>query len=167
LGAPWQIGDKAFGVAYERAAKRALSSGSLLVVAAGNEFGNPRFVGAVGTPGNSPSALTVAAIARDMRTAEFSCRKVPQAPEVKGPDIAGPGVDVYSSWPVSLGQTNTISGTSMATPHVAGIAALLAESNSKLRGQALKDELLKTCKSLDSSQKRRGEVGSGIAQAPV
>jgi len=72
LGAPWVPGDPAFSPAYESAAQHALAAGCLLVVAAGNEANDPRFVGAVGTPGNSPSVLTVAAIDRNLATAPFS-----------------------------------------------------------------------------------------------
>jgi subtilisin family serine protease len=166
LGAAWLPGDPPFSQAYETAAQRALAAGCLLVVAAGNEAGNPRFVGAVGTPGNSPSVLTVAAVDNSFATAPFSDRVEPDAPGVKGPDLAGPGVDVYSSWPVADGQYNTISGTSMATPHVAGIAALFAEANPNIRGQALKDLVLSQCAVLPDSATRQGEIGHGLVQAP-
>ena len=167
LGAPWLPGDPPFSPAYESAAQRALAAGCLLVVAAGNEADNPQYVGAVGTPGNSPSVLTVAAIDRHMNTASFSDRVRPGAPGVKGPDLAAPGVDIYSSWPVSGGSYNTISGTSMATPHVAGIAAMFAEANSGLRGQALKDTILGACAPLPNGAARRGEIGRGLVQAPA
>lgn len=166
LGAHWFPGNPPFSPAYENAAQRALASGCLLVVAAGNDAANPQFIGAVGTPGNSPSVLTVAALDNRLETADFSNRIQPGAPGVKGPDCAGPGVDIYSSWPVEDGQYNTISGTSMATPHVAGIAALYAEANPGVRGQALKDLILSCCVSLPGGTKRQGEVGHGFVQAP-
>jgi subtilisin len=166
LGAPWMPGDTPFNAAYEQAAKVALARGCLLVVAAGNEADDADYIGAVGTPGNSPSVLTVAAVDSTLATAPFSDRVQPAAPGVKGPDCAGPGVDVYSAWPVAMGAYNTISGTSMATPHVAGIAALLAQANPGLRGQALKDEILRRCKALTNQNLRRGEIGSGLVQAP-
>jgi subtilisin family serine protease len=165
LGAPWLPGNPAFSQAYETAAQKALAAGCLLVVAAGNDADDPQYVGAVGTPGNSPSVLTVAAVDRNLATAPFSNRVQPDAPGVKGPDIAGPGVDIYSSWPVDRGRYNTISGTSMATPHVAGIAALFAQFNGSLRGQRLKDEILNNCMPL-SGAGRRGEIGRGFVQAP-
>lgn len=159
-------GDPPYSTAYEQAAQRSLAAGCLLVVAAGNEADNPQYVGAVGTPGNSPSVLTVAAIDRMLATASFSDRVTADAPGVKGPDLADPGVDVYSAWPFADGSYNTISGTSMATPHVAGIAALYAEANPTTRGQALKDLVLRTCKVLPDGAARQGEIGRGLAQAP-
>lgn len=167
LGAPWVAGDPPYSQAYEQAAQRALAAGCLLVVAAGNDADNPQFVGAVGTPGNSPSVLTVAAIDRTLATASFSNRVKVDAPGVKGPDLAGPGVDVYSSWPVAVGTYNTISGTSMATPHVTGIAAVYAEANPTARAQTLKDVVLRTCKALQNGTARQGEIGHGLVQAPA
>jgi subtilisin family serine protease len=164
LGAPWQPGDPPYMEAYEVAARRALAAGCVIIVAAGNDAANPLFVGAVGTPGNSPSVVTVAALDESLATAAFSNRATPHAPGVKGPDLAAPGVNIYSSWPG--GSYRTLAGTSMATPHVAGIAALLAEQNPALRGQPLRDKLIETCLALAEGDLRRGEVGKGMAQAP-
>jgi subtilisin family serine protease len=86
---------------------------------------------------------------------------------VKGPDLAGPGVDVYSAWLVADRPYNTISGTSMATPHVAGIAALYAQANPGVRGQALKDLIVNRCLALPDGSSRQGEIGSGLVQAPT
>jgi subtilisin family serine protease len=137
------------------------------VIAAGNEADTPGYVGAVGTPGNSPSVLTVAAVDSSVVTASFSNRIQPDAPGIKGPDLAAPGVDVYSSWPVSNGQYNTISRTSMATPHVAGIAALYAEANPSVRAEALKDLILAQCMAFPGAAARQGEIGHGLVQAPT
>jgi subtilisin family serine protease len=167
LGAPWVPGDPPYSTAYETAIQHALGAGCLVVIAAGNEADNPQYVGAVGTPGNSPSALTVAAIDSALATASFSDRATPDAVGVKAPDLAAPGVDIYSAWPVAKGGYNTISGTSMATPHVAGIAALLAQGNPGIRGQALKTLVLGQCRALPDQSARRNETGSGLVQAPT
>ena len=54
----------------------------------------------------------------------------------------------------------------MATPHVAGIAALYAEANSGVRGQALKDMIVAQCTQLVSAAARQGEIGHGLVKAP-
>jgi subtilisin family serine protease len=77
-------------------------------------------------------------------------------------EISGPGRDVFSSWIRPL-RYRTISGTSMATPHVAGCAALWAESSATLRGQALWNRLQATARRLPFPPR---QVGAGLVQAP-
>jgi subtilisin family serine protease len=100
-----------------------------------------------------------------LATASFSNRVIKAAPEVKGPDCVAPGVNIYSSWPVSMGSHTIRDGTSMAAPHVAGIAALLAQARPGLRGAALKEEVIRTCEKLANAEHRRGEIGAGLAKA--
>ena len=77
-------------------------------------------------------------------------------------EIAAPGRDVFSSVPRPT-RYGTKSGTSMATPHVAGCAALWAESNPALRGMTLWKKLQSTAKPLPLPAMR---VGAGLVQAP-
>ncbi|MBO3274508.1 S8 family serine peptidase [Pseudomonas schmalbachii] len=148
-------------VAYETVGQRALNAGTLLIAAAGNNArrsaGNPGFVG---RPANSRSFMAVGAIDHDLHIADFSAQDSVLAPGT-AVDIAAPGVDVYSSWPMPA-RTRIISGTSMATPHVAGIAALWAEATGA-RGAALWQRLIANARTLPLPVV---DVGRGLVQAP-
>lgn len=140
--------------AYTAAGTAALNAGCLIIAAAGNSSNRPGQISPTQAPGNSPTILSVGALDSAMRVASFSCGgKI---------DIAGPGVDVFSSWPRPL-LHNTISGTSMATPHVAGCAALWAQTNASLRGAVLRDKLIATAKRLPLPAT---DIGAGLVQAP-
>ena len=146
---------------YETVGRRALQAGSLIIAAAGNNASRSAGdVGFVGVPANSPSIMAVAAVDPTLAVADFSAASsaVPGG-EV---DIAGPGVDVYSTW-LMPERYNTISGTSMATPHVSGVAALHAQA-SGLRGQELWTTLTGSARALSAPA---ADVGSGLVQAPV
>lgn len=147
---------------YVTAGRRALERGSVLIAAAGNNAGrgagDPGFVGA---PANSPYVMAVAALDAGLQVADFSARSLPHdGGEV---DIAGPGVDIYSSWP-GPEHHRSISGTSMAAPHVSGVAALLSASTG-LRGQPLWDELIRTARPLSGADVE--DVGAGLAVIPT
>ncbi|MBW4465002.1 MAG: S8 family serine peptidase [Pegethrix bostrychoides GSE-TBD4-15B] len=159
LGSRTQVGST-YSQVYETVAQRALSRGTLIVAAAGNDSRRDTGIPSpVSRPANCPSILAVGALDSDSNIAYFSNRGInPDGGQV---DIAGPGVNVYSSWPMPT-QYQTISGTSMATPHVAGIAALHAEE-SGLRGQELWNLLVKTARRLALASE---DVGAGIVQAP-
>lgn len=160
LGAATQPG-QSFSRIYEEVARRALAAGTLIVAAAGNESERPFPPAPVGHPANCPSILSVGALDSQLRIARFSNGGInPQGGQV---DIAAPGVAVRSSWKRPQ-IYRTISGTSMATPHVAGIAALLIEANSAMVGGSLGWLLLQSSRRLDLPAR---DVGAGLVQAPV
>jgi subtilisin len=158
LGAdvPWGT---PYSQVFEAVGARALARGTLIVAAAGNASRRESgLVNPVGHPANCPSLLAVAAIDSGGRIASFSSTSDPKGGAV---DIAGPGVQVYSSWPLPT-RYRTISGTSMATPHVAGIAALHSQARG-LTGLQLWAGLMQTARRLQLSS---ADVGCGLVQAP-
>ncbi|MEU8079935.1 S8 family serine peptidase [Catellatospora citrea] len=120
-------------------------TGALFTIAAGNSGPDMQTVGA---PGAADAALTVGAVDSLDRVAFFSSRGPRRGDNGLKPDITAPGVDVLAarSQQSSEGEGlyTTMSGTSMATPHVAGVAALLAAAHPDWSGQRLKDVLMST-----------------------
>jgi subtilisin family serine protease len=134
--------------AYTAAGQAALNNGCLIIAAAGNSSGPTGF------PANSPTIMSVASLDASLSPSSFSnFGKV---------EISGPGRDVFSSAPMPRRYT-TMSGTSMATPHVAGCAALWAETSPNMRGLTLWRRLQASARRLPFSASR---VGAGLVQAP-
>lgn len=157
---------------YSAPLRRALEAGTLVVCAAGNNAnrqGLPGFdptepptFGFVEPPANADHSMAVAAVDKQMRIAAFSARSSQVTGMGGKVNIAGPGVSVYSSVPVSRGRHASFNGTSMATPHVAGIAALWAQSEG-LSGMALWNRLIQSVRPLNRPS---ADVGAGLVQAP-
>jgi len=133
---------------YTAAGLAALNNGCLIIAAAGNAAS---FTGA---PANSPTIMSVASLDPTLSPSSFSnFGKI---------EIAAPGRDVFSSVPRPT-RYGFKSGTSMATPHAAGCAALWAETSANLRGVALWNRLRAAARPLPLPATR---VGAGLVQAP-
>jgi subtilisin family serine protease len=139
---------------------RALAKGCLVVAAAGNNASRPLNVGFVESPANCRTVLAVGGIDRNSSMYVQSGR----SNTVSGGyvDVAAPGVQVYSSMPVARGSYGFMTGTSMSTPHVAGIAALWHQKTQQT-GAALALALHQNAKSLSLNSL---DVGKGLVQAP-
>ncbi|WP_328966430.1 S8 family peptidase [Streptomyces sp. NBC_00239] len=134
--------------------------GTLFVIAAGNA--GPESISA---PGAAASALTVAATDKQDRLASFSSTGPLAYSGGMKPDIAAPGVNITAARSQQMtdgaeGLYRTLSGTSMATPHVVGAAAMLAQQHPDWTGKQLKEHLMSTAKGLDGGYSPY-EVGAG------
>ena len=122
--------------------------GTLFVIAAGNAGAD----GTVGSPGSADAALTVGAVDDTDALAPFSSRGPRVGDEAIKPDVTAPGVQITAARskdatevPGAPGDLyTTISGTSMATPHVAGAAALLVQEHPEATPAQLKALLMGT-----------------------
>jgi len=130
-----------------RALANAAAAGVVPVVAAGNDYQGTA-LGSIGSPGNSPAAITVAAStggswdATPDVIAGFSSAGPAPISLLAKPDVTAPGVDVLSSVPPDIWQG--WDGTSMATPEVAGAAALLHQTHPSWTVQEIKSALVST-----------------------
>lgn len=127
-----------------QAVNRAVDSGIVAVVAAGNS-GPARYT--VGAPGAAARAITVGAMAdpgeKGFSLASFSSRG-PTRDERTKPDIAAPGVAIMAPKANSGNGYAAYSGTSMATPFVAGTAALILDADPSLTPAQVREILVTT-----------------------
>jgi subtilisin family serine protease len=115
----------------DNAVANSINSGVTYAIAAGNSNQDACNF----SPARTPAAITLGATDINDNRASFSnfgtCV-----------DIFGPGVNITSSWMTSDTATNTISGTSMATPHAAGVAALILAANPSFTPQQVRDRMV-------------------------
>ncbi|MBN3544985.1 S8 family serine peptidase [Fictibacillus barbaricus] len=137
--------------------------GALFVIAAGNSG----YEGAIGSPGAADAALTIGAVDKSDEIAYFTSKGPRYGDKGLKPDLSAPGVDIVaarSGLSSGSGSYRSMSGTSMATPHVAGAAALLLQKNPDWNGTQLKEALMSTSKKLDYSPYH---IGTGRLDVPA
>jgi subtilisin family serine protease len=130
-----------------QALDNAAAAGVVPVVAAGNDYENAG-LGSIGSPANAPAAITVAAstggdwFSPPNVVSSFSAAGPAPISLLPKPDVTAPGVDVVSSIPPN--GWASWDGTSMATPEVAGAAALLLQSHPSWTVKEVKSALVST-----------------------
>jgi subtilisin family serine protease len=145
------------------AQSNAFSQAAIIVAASGNESERPRYEIAVAPPAAGDGMISVGALQRsaagNLSVAAFSNTQC---------NLCGPGVSVTSAWVGNNDALQTINGTSMATPHVAGCAALWAQQQKQLTGVLTNENL--AAKTLASAIFVPGvsfeDIGNGMVQAP-
>lgn len=145
----------------------AREAGIVVAAAAGNDGPTP---GSLSNPGNAPWVMGIAASTHDGvapadRLADFSGRGPVVPFGVIKPDLTAPGVQIVSAGITGSTSTATLSGTSMATPHVAGAAALLKSTNPALNADQLISALMLTARNSITWQGEPAtphEQGSGV-----
>jgi hypothetical protein len=133
---------------------RASQAGVLFVAAAGNEAENNDQVGSYPANYEEPNVLSVAATDNRDRLAEFSNYGTSRV------DLAAPGVGIYSTLPGN--HYGAESGTSMATPHVTGAAALLLSRSPNLSVNELRSKILESADHLNGLKSKIGNNGARL-----
>ncbi|MGW6207217.1 S8 family serine peptidase [Streptomyces sp. NPDC055089] len=153
------IGDCADPLA-QAAEQLSKNTHSLFVVAAGNIGPGTE---TVSSPGCAPGVLTVGAVDRDDTTAPFSSRGPVAVTHTLKPEIAAPGVDISAAAAGGRGvyAYRSMSGTSMATPHVAGAAAVVRQAHPDWTAQQVKAALVASART-GGRVAGADETGAGV-----
>jgi subtilisin family serine protease len=159
LGAPDQPGIDPLEEAVNTLTAR---TGVLFVVAAGNDGPRP---GSLGSPGSADAALTVGSVDHGDSLADSSSRGPRAEDSALKPELTAPGVDIVAARATGTGEGEAVdahyikmSGTSMAAPHVAGAATILAQQHPDWKAEQLKAALIGTASPVPGSA---FQVGAG------
>jgi len=139
-----------------KAIDNAVDLGVTCCIAAGNDG----YWGSIGSPGCAKNAITAGACNKDNTWAAYSsCGPTKSAYSIK-PDILAPGTDIFSSFP--QGAYEVHSGTSMASPHVAGLCALLKRQHKEWSPAKIKSAVMTSAVDIGGSVMKQG---AGIIDA--
>ena len=126
--------------AWSRQMDAVVEAGIITTLSAGNEFGGATFAGCntIDSPGDAQLPVTVASLDKDLGLAIYSSRGYTSDGRVK-PDVATIGSNIMAPDAATSDGYTSKSGTSMATPLMAGIAALMVEANPDITPAEFKD----------------------------
>ncbi len=148
---------------YEYALARVVAMGIFPACSVGNDG-----LAVTGSPGNIGSACGIGAINRAGEVADFSgggsiswYNSLGQLMQIHKPDVVAPGTAIFSALP--QGRWDYLNGTSMAAPHVSGVAALLIQAKPSAPLAELLQVIYDTAKHPSSAEARRdSRFGRGI-----
>lgn len=160
LGAPVEINEPPSHI-FEMVGKKALDQNCLIISASGNDSNRPSMPRPVSSPANSKSIMAVAAVDEQLQVAKFSNAGI-NAADGGEVNICAPGVSILSAYPKHKNNYAFKSGTSMATPHVSGLAALYMQAFPNLKAKQIWNKLEGHAKKIENAKYR--DLGNGLAQ---
>ncbi|WP_114822008.1 S8 family peptidase [Chryseobacterium sp. KLBC 52] len=164
LASPVRLDDQP-SVLFETIGERALENNCLIIAAAGNDSNRPQIPQPVSMPANSKSIMAVGAIDAQMKIARFSNAGL--NPSTGGSiNVCAPGVDIISSYPKNAKNKSNLyysmSGTSMAAPHVSGLAALYMEQFPDKSAKEIWELIESKARPIEGIKYR--DIGNGLVQ---
>ncbi len=167
LAAPVKLNDQP-SVLFETIGERALENNCLIIAAAGNDSSRPQIPQPVSMPANSKSIMAVAAVDGQMRVAKFSNAGL--NPSTGGNiNVCAPGVDIISAYPKNSKNKSyfyyAMSGTSMAAPHVSGLAALYMEQFPDQSAKEIWELIENKARPIEGIKYR--DIGNGLIQVYI
>jgi len=154
----------------DAAVNGAAEAGVVPVAAAGNSF-DDYGRGSIGSPATAARAIAVAAVTKSDVLAGFSSSGPTALSLRMAPQVSAPGASILSSVPEREGTWASFSGTSMASPHVAGVAALLVQRHPDWTVDQITSALVQTGRpALDPETEQEAPTtreGGGLVDAPT